>query len=197
MFYGLILENTNSINPIKIFKDIAKEFQKKYNLIRKQYKITAYPLDIESGDEDDGFTIYRCIFGGYSEGGESNSSIYWAREDDLITEEQVKEIYKKCNDLVKETKQIIEKTNKQYNLDISIDIENIDVATKDMLFFAINTDKPKGIVQQPIHCVEYTEVRNKLDFVKTLVEKSADERIIKDMLDHIIDILDYIIRRTD
>ena len=124
MFYGVIHEDAKSINPVKIFKDIAKDFQKKYNLIRKQYKITAYPLDIESGDEDDGFTIYRCIFGGYSEGGESNSSIYWAREDDLITEEQVKEIYKKCSDLVKETKQIIEKTNKQYNLDISIDIDN-------------------------------------------------------------------------
>lgn len=81
--------------------------------------------------------------------------------------------------------------------DISIDIENIEVATKDMLFFAVNIDQPKGVVQQPIHCIEYTEVRNKLDFVKTLVEKSADERIIKDMLDHIIDILDYIIRRTD
>lgn len=81
--------------------------------------------------------------------------------------------------------------------DLSIDIENIELATKDMIFVSVNGVDTQGVVNHPLHCEEYTDILNKLEFVKGLVDKNADVRIIKDMLNHITDIVDYLIRRVD
>lgn len=81
--------------------------------------------------------------------------------------------------------------------DISIDIDNLELATKDMIFIGVNTNNTQGIVNHPLHCEEYADITKKLEFVKSLVDKSDDTRIIKDMLDHIIDVVDYLVRSID
>ena len=80
---------------------------------------------------------------------------------------------------------------------IKIEIENLELATKDLIFVSVNTDHKAAFVEQPTLSEEYTKVKDKLNFLKGLVDKDADKRLIKDMLNHIIDIVDYLFRRTD
>ena len=98
-------------------------------------------------------------------------------------------------------------TNLKFETDASVnwkgyvrnwkDIDNLELATKDMIFIGVNTNNTQGIVNHPLHCEEYADITKKLEFVKSLVDKSADTRIIKDMLDHIIDVVDYLVRSID
>lgn len=80
---------------------------------------------------------------------------------------------------------------------LSIDIEDFELATKDMIFVGVNTNEPRGYVNHPKHFMEYTEVAEKLEFVKSLVGKTKDIKLINEMLDHIIGIVDYLVRSID
>ena len=80
---------------------------------------------------------------------------------------------------------------------IKIEIENLELATKDLIFVSVNTDHKTAFVEQPTLSEEYTKVKDKLNFLRGLVDKDADKRLIKHMLNHIIDLVDYLFRRTD
>jgi hypothetical protein len=88
-------------------------------------------------------------------------------------------------------------TDYSKGFDIKIEIENIELATKDMRFYAVTSDNKRGVVSHPIHSKEYAEITKKLDLARTMAKNGSDPRIIRDITSNILDILDYLVRRVD
>lgn len=81
--------------------------------------------------------------------------------------------------------------------DIKIYIDNIDIATKDLIFVGVSTNKLQGMVPQPIYSEEYAKITQKLDLLKVMVKNELEPKLIKEIVEQITDMLEYLIRRTD
>lgn len=88
----------------------------------------------------------------------------------------------------------IEDYSKCFNVEIII--ENVEIATKDLIFVGVKTNS--GLeVKQPTHSEDYAKITEKLELVKTMADKCMDPRILKKTIMEIVNILDYLIGRVD
>lgn len=89
----------------------------------------------------------------------------------------------------------VEDYSKCFNIEILI--VNVEKATKDLIFVGVKTNKDNLEIKQPTYSEDYAKITEKLDLVKVMADKCLDPKVLKDTIMEIINILDYLIGRTD
>ena len=89
----------------------------------------------------------------------------------------------------------IEDYSKCFNVEVVVD--NIELATKDLIFVGVKTNKSHLEINQPTYSEEYAEITKKLDIIKVMTQNCEEPKVVKDIIIEISDILDYLIGRLD
>ena len=76
-------------------------------------------------------------------------------------------------------------------------VDNIELATKDLIFVGVKTNKSHLEINQPTYSEEYAEITKKLDIIKVMTQNCVEPKVVKDIIIEITDILDYLIGRLD